>query len=220
MGVVLPAPAFKAPSARERPHMPKPPSTGISRGIAYLTYYLLASHLPRSYAPLGRAGKALRTVTGRRLLDRTGTEINIEHGATFGSGRGIRLGHRSGIGVDAEILGPVTIGNDVMMGPRCTIISDNHRFDDTTVPMNRQGFAQPDRPVEIEDDVWIGANVTITAGVTVGRGSVLAAGAVVTRDIPPYSIAGGVPARVIRSRRSGPPTDVPDGQPLSPGRPA
>lgn len=55
----------------------------------------------------------------------------------------------------------------------------------------------------IEDDVWIGANVTITAGITIGRGSVLAAGAVVTKDVPPFSIMGGVPARRLRSRLPG-----------------
>ena len=59
-----------------------------------------------------------------------------------------------------------------------------------------------DAPVVIEDDVWCGANVTILKGVTIGRGSVIAAGSVVTRSIPPYSIAGGVPARVIKKRFS------------------
>ena len=67
--------------------------------------------------------------------------------------------------------------------------------------MNTQGLTD-DRPVIIEDDVWLGANVTVTAGVRVGRGSVLAAGCVVTRDVPAYSIVAGVPARIVRSRVS------------------
>ena len=57
-----------------------------------------------------------------------------------------------------------------------------------------------DQPVVIEDDVWVGANVTILKGVTIGHGSVVAAGAVVTKSCPPYSIIGGVPAKVLRKR--------------------
>lgn len=186
--------------------MPRPTLSKALRGAAYVAYYTLGAHLPRSYAPGGGVGARLRAAAGRRLLDHAGAGVNIEHGAAFGSGRGIRLGARSGLGVDAEILGPVHIGDDVMMGPRCTIISANHRFDDLTVPMNRQGWSEVGRPVVIEDDVWIGANVTITAGVRVGHGSVLAAGSVVTKDVPPFSIVGGVPARVLGSRlRTGPP---------------
>lgn len=180
--------------------MPRPLLSQALRGAAYVAYYAVGTHLPRSYAPGGGPAARLRARAGQRLLDHAGPDVNIEHGATFGSGKGISLGARSGLGVDAEILGPVVIGEDVMMGPRCTIISANHRFDDVTVPMNRQGWSEVDRPVVIEDDVWIGANVTITARVRVGRGSILAAGSVVTRDVPPYSIAGGVPARVLRSR--------------------
>lgn len=170
------------------------------RSAAYVAYYALGTHLPRSDAPGGALAAKLRSAAGQRMLESAGEGINIEHGATFGSGKGIVLGDRSGLGVDAEILGPVIIGNDVMMGPRCTIISINHRFDDVTVPMNRQGWTELERPVVIEDDVWIGANVTITAGVRVGHGSILAAGCVVTTDVPPFSIVGGVPARVLKSR--------------------
>lgn len=180
--------------------MPKPFLTRAARGAAYIAYYTIGTHLPRSYAPGGGLGARMRAGAAHRLLDYAGADINIEHGATFGSGKGIRVGARSGLGVDAEILGPVVIGDDVMMGPRCTIISTNHVFYDVTVPMNRQGLGDLTAPVIIEDDVWIGANVTITAGVTIGHGSILAAGSVVTRDVPAYSIVGGVPARVLRSR--------------------
>lgn len=167
--------------------------------LAYGVYYALASKLPDTYAPGGRISRNLRVRMARRMLDEVGPEINIEQGATFGSGRGVRVGARSGLGINASIHGPVTIGEDVMMGPNCRIISLNHRFGDTTRPMNTQGF-DPADPVIIENDVWIGANVTILAGVRVGHGSILAAGAVVTKDVPPFAIVGGVPARVLRSR--------------------
>lgn len=172
----------------------------LMRMVAYVLYYNVFTHLPRSYAPGGKVGLLARRWAAERLLDDAGTEINVEHGATFGSGNGIRLGNRSGIGIDAELHGTITIGDDVMMGPRCTMLSRNHEIDDTSRPMNQQGFGE-DRPIVIEDDVWFGANVTVTSGVRIGKGSVIAAGAVVTKDIPPYSVAGGVPARVLRSRR-------------------
>lgn len=172
----------------------------VSDGIRYVLYYGLASKLPRSYAPGGSVGARLRRTLVRPILGHAGRDVNIEAGALFGSGRMISLGDRSGIGVDADIHGPVTIGDDVMMGPRCTILTRNHRIDDLTRPMSAQGFGEYE-PVVIEDDVWIGANVTIMPGVTVGTGSVLAAGAVVVRDVPPYAIVGGVPAVVLRDRR-------------------
>ncbi len=170
-----------------------------THALAYSAYYGVLVHLPRSYAPAGTVARVLRRLAARQMLTSAGSDINVEKGAVFGSGNGISLGSRSGIGVNADIHGTVTIGDDVMMGPHCTILSRNHEFEDTSTPMNQQGFAH-DEPIVIEDDVWIGANVTITSGVRIGRGSVIAAGAVVSRDIPPYSIAGGVPAKVIRKR--------------------
>lgn len=99
---------------------------------------------------------------------------------------------------------PLTIGRKVIFGPHPTIITGDHRTDivgkyiiDVTVG---EKLPENDAPIVIEDDVWCGANVTILKGVTIGRGSVVAAGAVVTRSFPPYSIIGGVPAKLIRMR--------------------
>lgn len=97
---------------------------------------------------------------------------------------------------------PVTIGRNVIFGPRPTIISGDHRTD---IPGRfiidcTEKLPSNDQPVQIEDDVWIGANVTILKGVTIGKGSVIAAGSVVTKSIPPCCIAGGIPARVLKNR--------------------
>lgn len=97
---------------------------------------------------------------------------------------------------------PLVIGRKVVFGPRPTIITGDHRVDvvGRYILDNTDKLPENDAPVVIGDDVWCGANVTILKGVTIGRGSVIAAGAVVTRSIPPYSIAGGVPAKVIKKR--------------------
>ena len=96
--------------------------------------------------------------------------------------------------------GQVTIGHDVRIAPQVMIIAANHNFDDLEQPIRAQGLTP--EPIVIEDDVWLGGRVVVTAGVTIGRGSVIGAGAVVTKDIPPYSVAVGVPAKVV-GRRGG-----------------
>ena len=103
---------------------------------------------------------------------------------------------------------PCTIGKKVLFGPHPTIITGDHRIDIpgkyiagvTVEEKFVDGVNVHDQPVVIEDDVWVGANVTILKGVTIGHGSVVAAGAVVTKSCPPYSIIGGVPAKVLRKR--------------------
>lgn len=101
---------------------------------------------------------------------------------------------------------PLTIGKKVVFGPKPTIITGDHRIDivgkfmiDVTP---EEKLPENDEEVVIEDDVWCGANVTILKGVRIGHGSVVAAGAVVTKSFPPYSIIGGVPAKLLRRRFS------------------
>jgi acetyltransferase-like isoleucine patch superfamily enzyme len=101
--------------------------------------------------------------------------------------------------------GPIRIGSNVRIAPHVMMIAANHVFANPDKPIRRQGLDHA--PIVVEDDVWIGGRANVIAGVTIGRGSVIGAGAVVTRDIPPYSIAVGVPARVIRTRgQDKPPT--------------
>lgn len=97
---------------------------------------------------------------------------------------------------------PLTIGKNVIFGPRPTIITGDHRVNviGKYIIDNHDKLPENDLPVIIEDDVWTGANVTILKGVTIGRGTIIAAGAVVTKSCPPYSIIGGVPAKIIKYR--------------------
>ena len=95
--------------------------------------------------------------------------------------------------------GQITIGSKTMIGPNTILRAANHKFDNVGMPIQDQGYESG--IINIEDDVWIGASVTILKNVNIGRSSVIGAGSVVTRDIPPYSIAVGNPAKVIRSRK-------------------
>jgi acetyltransferase-like isoleucine patch superfamily enzyme len=91
----------------------------------------------------------------------------------------------------------VEIGEHCMFANGCFVTDSSHRFDDLETPVTWQGFTSKG-PTRIGDNVWCGAHVVVTSGVTIGRRSVIGANSVVTRDIPPYSIAAGAPAKVIR----------------------
>jgi acetyltransferase-like isoleucine patch superfamily enzyme len=115
-------------------------------------------------------------------------------------GVGISIGDRSAIG-DHSFLGGqggIAIGSDVLFGPGVRVFSENHEFGDVDTPIRMQGETRA--PVTIEDDCWIGAGSTILGGVHIGRGAVIGAGSVVSRDVPPYAVVVGVPARVISFR--------------------
>ena len=116
-------------------------------------------------------------------------------------GEGLIVGNNSAIGV-LNYIGPsgkIVIGNNVMLGPNVSMSAENHVFDDPEKTIKSQGVVR--KGITIEDDVWIGTGAMIMDGVTIGQGSVVAAGSVVTKDIPPYSIVGGIPAKVIKMRR-------------------
>ena len=106
------------------------------------------------------------------------------------------IGDFSRIGIHSTVIGPVTIGSHVNLAQGITVTALNHNFSSKDKFIDEQGVATS--PIVIEDDVWIGANAVILPGVRIGRHSVIAAGAVVNRDVPPYSLAVGVPAQVKR----------------------
>ena len=95
----------------------------------------------------------------------------------------------------------VTIGASCILADMVYVTDFDHVFDDVTVPIKDQGIVKA--PVRIGPDVWLGTKATVVRGTQVGTGSVVAAHAVVTRDLPPFSVAVGVPARVLRDRRAG-----------------
>lgn len=170
----------------------------IKRKIGAVLYYVIAKNMPASYSGLKIGQTKLRRFCGKLMLRSCGKEVNIEKNAQFSYK--VSLGDYSGLGVNSKVYGECSIGTHVMMGEDCTIITRNHNFDRTDIPMMDQGFGQ-EKPVLIGNDVWIGDKVTILPGVKIGDGCIIGANAVVTKDIPPYSVVAGVPAKIIKSRK-------------------
>jgi acetyltransferase-like isoleucine patch superfamily enzyme len=106
------------------------------------------------------------------------------------------IGDHTRVGLHNTIIGPVTIGNHVNLAQGIIVTALNHNFEDPDKRIDEQGVST--KPVTIGNDIWIGANAVILPGVTIGDHSVVAAGAVVTKDVPPHSLVAGVPAKIIK----------------------
>ena len=106
------------------------------------------------------------------------------------------IGDHTRIGLHNTVIGPVTIGSHVNLAQGITITALNHNFEDRDQYIDSQGVSTT--PVTIGDDIWIGANAVVLPGVSIGNHSVVAAGAVVTKDVPPHSLVAGVPAKIIK----------------------
>jgi acetyltransferase-like isoleucine patch superfamily enzyme len=132
------------------------------------------------------------TILRNTVIECTGNLKNM--------GAGLVIGNDVGIAQNCfiQVRGKVTIGSHVMFGPNVSIFSENHGFADLDIPMISQPTIRGE--VIIEDDVWFGARSLILSGVRIGKGSIIAAGALVTRDVPPYSIVAGVPGKIMKSR--------------------
>ncbi len=175
----------------------------MKRKLFLVLYYGLAYHLPNSYVPVvGKFSNALRVLCCHHIFRKCGKIVTINRHAYFGNGRDVEIGDNSGLGANNHLPNNIIIGDDVMMAPDILIFKENHRYADLDKPIGKQGMA-PAPPVVLGNDLWIGQRVIITPGRHIADGTVVAAGAVVTKDLPPFSVIGGNPARVIKSRKDG-----------------
>lgn len=166
--------------------------------VRYLCYRAIMSS---SREPFAVSADVM--ITGFGVIQ-IGSGTTVDRGARLFAhqGRGLKIGEMVGIGhnsiISAADGGKVRIGDNSMLGPNVVVVAADHEFARTDVPMRFQGHVG--RDIEIGGDVWIGANCVVVGGVSIGDGSIVAAGAVVTKDIPSRQIWGGVPARFIRDR--------------------
>lgn len=165
--------------------------------ISYAFYRYLAMHLPQTQNSYKGIFERIRYFFLKGYVDTCGRCVNIQPHSIIA--RRVSIGDYSGVGKHCLIQGGTVIGSHVMMGPEVFIYTQNHNFSRIDVPMDQQGWTD-EKSVTIEDDVWIGARVTILPGVNIGKGSIIGASAVVTKDVPPYSVVAGNPAVVVKKR--------------------
>ena len=132
--------------------------------------------------------RKIRRVMYSNILQRVGKKVNIEKFALIDNK--VTIGEYSGIGEGALLTGSISIGDYVMMGPYVEMWTKNHRHDNASIPMAMQG-TEEEQSIKIGNDVWIGTRAILLPGVNVGDGSIIAAGSVVVKDVPSYSIVGG-----------------------------
>lgn len=175
----------------------------IKKYFFLILYYGFAYYLPPTNANVfGKWGGAIRNWCFRNIAKKAGNPINIESHAHFGNGSEIELGNHSCIGIHCYVPNDIKIGDHVMMGPHCYIMQNyTHKHDRVDIPIGWQGMERIKRRTEIGDDVWLGRQVLMMAGKHIGNHSIIAAGAVVCKDVPDYVIAGGNPIKVIKERR-------------------
>jgi acetyltransferase-like isoleucine patch superfamily enzyme len=184
--------------------------SGKTRGERFARYWGRRQAL--RHAPRVELGENVNISPEARIHPRDG-QITVGSGSTVAAGAvlqgNIRIGENCSVQLNSILVGygnrdqpdgRIEIGNNVRIAPNVQLMGGNHVIDRTDIPICKQGLVH--KPIFIEDDVWIAGRVVVTAGVRVGTGSVIAAGAVVTRDVPPWSIVAGVPAKVIRKRKS------------------
>jgi acetyltransferase-like isoleucine patch superfamily enzyme len=159
----------------------------LGRGVSIGDYAIIDA-LSREGIQVGNA----TTLADFSYLKCSGTLGNL--------GVGIVIGSHTAIGAYSYIgaAGGVIIGDNVLFGQRVSVHAENHKFDRLDIPIREQGVSRAG--VRIEDDCWIGSHSVILDGVTIGKGAIVAAGSVVSRDIPPGAVVSGVPARLTRLR--------------------
>jgi galactoside O-acetyltransferase len=141
------------------------------------------------------------TISGFENIELGSNVVFIENSYISANDGYIIIGDNFGINRNSLLwasYGKIIIGNDCSIAPNCVLRAANHTFDNLNIPIREQGHTYGE--IVIEDDVWIASNCVITANTKIGKGSIIGAGAVVTKDVEPYSIMGGVPAKLIKKR--------------------
>lgn len=162
-------------------------------------YYLIAFKLPSQYFPLGKVSCKIRYFTWKKILRQNiGENVKIQKDVLVGKFNDIKIGNNVSINEKCRLRN-VDIGNYVLIAPEVYILHSGHVYLNREIPMFMQGEMNYPKTI-IENNVWIGARSIILPGRIIGEGSIVAAGSVVTKDVIPFSIVGGNPATVIKTR--------------------
>jgi len=171
----------------------------MTHKIYLLIYYAFLQFLPMQPIPGYKLFYKLRYLAAKKIFRHCGQDVVVKNKAYFGTGTRLSVGERTQIGQNSKLGGNIILGNDILMGPDVIMMATSHEYSNIDIPINQQGSTK-ERQINIHDDVWIGTRVVILPGVTIGSHSIIAAGAVVTKSFEPYSIIGGVPAKLIKKR--------------------
>lgn len=168
--------------------------------IKLVIYYMLIQYLPHSR--LLKLSNMIRMHYMSKVLKIMPYDKNskFETGIYISDAKKLQIGKHVRINENVFLQGSVSIGDYVMIAPNVSIYSKTHNHHDVNIPMVLSGESETKRVI-IEDDVWIGINVVILPGIRIGKGAIIGANSVVTKDVKPYSIMGGLPAKLIRSRK-------------------
>ena len=158
--------------------------------------YVWGGALPHGTSKQFPISQAIRRAACKLLFDKAGKNLNIGRKCRFSNH--VSMGDSSGLGDNAYVSGTLIIGDSVLIAPQCVFLGLNHTFDEETLEEIPGG---ENKPIKIGNHAWLGYGVKVLAGVTIGEYAIVGAGAVVTKDVEPYTIVGGVPAKVIRRRR-------------------
>ena len=176
-------------------------NTKMKKIFCLALYYGLAYYLPNSYkwGIIGTISNSFRVALCKRIFKKSGNISVINRCVDFASGRDIEIGDDSGIGEHVQIPNNTIIGNYVMLGRYTFVLDRNHEYADVTIPINKQGFKDTKQLI-IEDDCWIGAFTKMTPGRYIKKGTIIAMGTLLCKDFPEYSVVGGNPSKLIKSR--------------------
>ena len=169
----------------------------LKRKVFYVIYLLFLKNTPEDYRPYVFITPKIRNLLVKNYLFRCGKNIRVKGNAEISPS--CIVGDNSEIGTRAIIQANCKIGSNVIMGPDVKIYSKNHNYSRIDIPIQKQG--EKEGAVTIGDDVWICANVIVTPNTKIGNHCILSAGAVVTKDVPDWSIVAGVPAKIIKKRK-------------------
>jgi maltose O-acetyltransferase len=167
--------------------------------IKIFFYYLILSKLPSArFTPVFSNWRVWYFTQVLKVMSKNANKSMLGNNIYIGKGNKVTFGGGCRINENVYIEA-ASIGNDVLIAPNVSILSRTHQFARTDIPMSLQGYRE-EKKVIIEDDVWLGRNVVVLPGVIIGKGAIVGAGSVVTKNVDPFAIVGGIPAKLIKNR--------------------